>query len=214
MGRLVTCAVLVAVSAGAGIAAESLAELMAAARRSDGGVIFENDHVRVHRTILEYPPAPQRVAEARPVVLYLRLGSDRGFARTRLLEPPRGARLSWHPGIVPVGIWIELLKPPPRYSSLGDPGTYPPRDAEEEPDWGDGSLYVAAFRPFDYSAGLGPDPVLAVFLSDGVVEVSTRGLRRRMAVQAGYAEWFESRTRLTVIDDYTIGVAFLQVPAP
>ena len=152
------------------------------------------------------------MAEERPVVLYVRLGSDGGFAKTRLLEAPQGSRMPWRPGVVPLGIWIELLKPPPRYSSLGDPGTYPPRDAEEEADWGDGSLLVANFRPLNYYAGLGPHPGVAVFLSEGVVEVSTRGLRRRMSVQPGYAEWFDSRTRLTVIDDYTMGVAFLQVP--
>ena len=145
--------------------------------------------------------------------MYLRLGSDQGFSKTRLLEPPRGARMSWRPGIVPLGIWIELLKPPPRPSTLGDPGTYPPRDAVEEEDgWGGGTLFVAAFRPFDYAVGLGPLPTVAVFLSDGVVEVSTQGLRRRMAVQAGDADWFDARTRLTVLDDYTVGVAFLQVP--
>jgi hypothetical protein len=211
--RLVTCAFLVTVLAGAGIAAESLAELMAAARRSDGRVIFENDFVRVHNTILEYPPAPQRVAEERPVVLYLRLGADQGFSKTRLLEPPRGGRMSWRPGIVPLGIWIELLKAPPRPSTLGDPGTYPPRDAIEEAEgWGGGTLFLAAFRPFDYGVGLGPLPTVAVILSDGVVEVSTQGLRRRMAVQAGEAYWFDARTRLTVRDDYTVGVAFLQVP--
>ena len=69
-----------------------------------------------------------------------------------------------------------------------------------------------AFRPFDYAVGLGPLPAVAVFLSDGVVEVSTQGLRRRMGVVAGDVFWFEARTRLTVIDDYTVGVAFLQVP--
>ena len=213
MKRLVSCAALVAVFAGAGIAAESLTELMAAVRRSGGRVLFENDYARVHNTILEYPPAPQRVAEGRPVVLYLRLAADQAFAKTRLLESPRGARMSWRPGIVPLGIWIELLKPPPRVSTLGDPGTYPPRDAVEEADgWGGATLYLAAFRPFDYGVGLGPLPTVAVFLSDGVVEVSTQGLRRRMAVVAGDAFWFEARTRLTVLDDYTVGVAFLQVP--
>ena len=144
--------------------------------------------------------------------MYLRLGTDQGFSKTRLLELPRKARPPWQPGIVPLGIWIELLKPPPKYSTLGDPGTYQPRGAVEEKDWGDGNLYVANFQPFDYAVGLGPVPGVAVFLSDGVVEVSSRGLRRRMAVQAGYAEWFDERTRLTVLDDYTVGVAFLQVP--
>ena len=51
-----------------------------------------------------------------------------------------------------------------------------------------------------------------MILSDGVVEVSTQGLRRRMAVQAGEAYWFDARTRLTVLDDYTVGVAFVLVP--
>ena len=195
------------------MAVESLTELMAAAKRSDGRVILENDYVRVHNTVLEYPPAPRRVSEERPVVLYLQLGSNHRVSKTRLLEPPRGARLSWRPGIVPLGIWIELLKPPPRPSTLGDPGTYPPRDAvEEEEGWGGGTLFVAAFRPFDYGVGLGPLPAIAVVLSDGAVEVSTRGLRRRMAVKAGDAYWFDARTRLTVLDDYTVGVAFLQVP--
>jgi hypothetical protein len=195
------------------VAAEALADLLAAAKRSDGRVIFENDYVRVHNTILEYPPAPRRVAEERPVVLYLRLGSDGRTAQTQLLELPRKARPPWQPGVVPVGIWLEVLKAPPRYSTLGDPGTYQPRGALEKKGWGDGSLYIATFRPFDYAVGLGPTPGVAVFLSDGVVEVTTRGLRRRMAVYAGYAEWFDERTRLTVLDDYSIGVAFLQVPS-
>ncbi len=194
------------------LAAESLAALMAAARRSEGRVILENEYVRVHSTLLEYPPAPRRIADDRPVVLYVRLGADQGASKTRLLDPPRGARMSWRPGIVPLGIRIELLKAPPRPSTLGDPGTYPPRDAVEEDGWGGGTLLLAAFRPFDYASGLGPVPTVAVFLSDGVVEVSTHGLRRRMAVQAGEAYWFEARTRLTVLDDYTVGVAFLQVP--
>ena len=213
MGRLVTCAFLVAMLAGAGIAAESLAELMATARRSDGRVIFENDYVRVHNTILEYPAAPRRVADERPVVLYLRLGTDQGFSKTRLLELPRKARPPWQPGIVPLGIWIELLKPPPKALDVGRPGylsaTGRPREKRTgataaclSPPSGPSTTPSALFRL----------PTVAVFLSDGVVEVSSRGLRRRMAVQAGYAEWFDERTRLTVLDDYTVGVAFLQVP--
>jgi hypothetical protein len=210
--RLLGTVALLTATAGV-VAAETLAELMASARRAEGRVILENDYVRVHNTILAYPPAPPRIAEDRPVVLYLRLGADQGFSKTRLLEPPRGARPAWRPGIVPVGIWIELLKPPPRPSTLGDPGTYPPRDAVEEVEgWGGGRLYLAAFRPFDYAVGLGPLPTVAVVLSDGVVEVSSQGLRRRMAVQAGEAYWFEARTRLTIVDDYAVGVAFFQVP--
>jgi hypothetical protein len=41
--------------------------------------------------------------------------------------------------------------------------------------------------------------------------VSSQGLRRRMAVQAGDAFWFEAHTRLTVIDDYPVGAAILQI---
>jgi hypothetical protein len=211
--RILAGGFLAATVATAAFAAETLADLLAAVKRSDGRIIFENSYVRVHNTILEYPSAPRRVAEERPVVLYVRLGSDRRTAKTQLLELPPKARPPWQPGIVPLGIWIELLKPPPKYSTLGDPGTYQPRKALEEKDWGDGSLYVATFLPFDYAVGLGPTPGVAVFLSDGVVEVSSKGLRRRMAVQAGYAEWFDERTRLTVMDDYPIGVAFLQVPS-
>ena len=212
MSRRLAGGLLLTVLAGAAVAAETLIELLATAKRTGGFVLLENDYVRVHDTILEYPPAPRRVAEARPVVLYLRLGSDRETAKTRLLELPRGARPPWRPGVVPFGIWIELLKPPPKVSSLGDPGTYPPRDAVEEDGWGDGTLTVATFRDFDYGVGLGPLPNVTVFLSDGVVEVAAQGLRRRMAVQAGNVFWFEARTRLTVIDDYTVGAAILQVP--
>lgn len=212
MSRLLFAALLSTTFAGAVMAAETLADLLAAAKRARGFVLFENDYVRVHTTILEYPPAPRRTAEARPVVLYLRLESDEATSKTRILELPRGGRPSWRPGVLPVGIWIELLKPPPKVSSLGDPGTYPPRDAVEEDGWVDGTLTLATFQPFHYGEGLGPLPNVTVFLSDGVVEVSSQGLRRRMGVQAGNVFWFEARTRLTVVDDYTVGAAILQIP--
>ena len=71
---------LLAAATGALGAQESLTEVLAAARRTGGHVIFENDYVRDHNTILEYPEAPRRVAEERPVVLYVRLagGHDAG----------------------------------------------------------------------------------------------------------------------------------------
>lgn len=212
MSRSLAAGLLSTTLAVAAMAAETLADLMTAAKRTGGFVLFENDYVRVHTTILEYPPAPRRVAEERPVVLYVRLGSDAGTSTTRVLEPPRGGRLSWRPGVLPVAIWFELLKPPPKVSSLGDPGTYPPRDAIQEDGWGAGTLTLATFQPFHYGEGLGPLPNVTVFLSDGVVEVSSQGLRRRMGVQAGNVFWFEARTRLTVIDDYTVGTATLQIP--
>ena len=212
MSRSLAAVLLLTTFAGTVLAAETLADLMAAAKRAGGFVLFENDYVRVHTTILEYPPAPRRAAEERPIVLYLRLASDETTSKTRILEPPRGGRLSWRPGVLPVGIWIELLKPPPKVSSLGDPGTYPPRDAIEEDGWGDGTLTLATFQPFHYGVGLGPLPNVTVFLSDGVVEVSSQGLRRRMGVQAGNVFWFEARTRLTVVDDYTVATAIVQIP--
>ena len=63
----------------------------------------------------------------------------------------------------------QLLKSPPKVSSLGDTGTYLPGDAIEEEGWGDGMLTVATFRPFHYGVGLGPAQVTGP--SDGVVEV-------------------------------------------
>jgi hypothetical protein len=212
LSKLLKATLLLTVLAVVASAAETLADLLAAAKRVGGVVLLENEYVRVHGTILEYPRAPRRAAEERPIVLYVRLGSDEATSKTRLLEPPHRARLSWRPGVLPVGVWIELLKPPPKVSSLGDPGTYPPRDAIEEDGWGGGTLILATFQPFHYGEGLGPLPNVTVFLSDGVVEVASQGLRRRMGVQAGNAFWFEARTRLTVIDDYTVGAAILQLP--
>jgi hypothetical protein len=72
-------------------------------------------------------------------------------------------------------------------------------------------LVLATFRPFDFGAGAGRLPSVTTFLSDGVVEVSSQGLRRRIGVAAGDAFWFEGGTRLTVVDDYPVGVAILQI---
>ena len=80
-----------------------------------------------------------------------------------------------------------MLKPPPRPPILGEPGTNPPRDAVEEASWDGGRLIVATFRSFDYGVGTGGFPSVTTFLSDGAVEVTSLGLRRRMAVQAGEA---------------------------
>ena len=161
--------------------------------------------------ILEYPAAERRVAEARPVVVYIHVAPEPGVVNTRLLDPPRGARPSWRPGVVPCGVHIEVLKPPPAPQRLGEPGTALPRDAIEEEPWDGGRLILATFRPFNYGVGTGRLPSVTTFLSDGVVEVSSRGLRRRMGVQAGDAFWFEAGTRLTVIDDYPVGAAILQL---
>lgn len=60
-------------AASASTAAERLADLMMAAKAVGEVPVFANDHVRVHYTMLEYPAAEQRVAESRPVVLYVQV---------------------------------------------------------------------------------------------------------------------------------------------
>ena len=193
------------------LAAQDLADLMANAKFVEDVPAFENDYVRVHYSMLEYPAAERRVAEGRPVVLYIHVAPAPGFVNTRLLVPPPRGRPLWQPGVVPRGVRIEMLKQTPPPPVLGEPGTNPPRDAVEEASWDGGRLVVATFRSFDYGVGTGGFPSVTTFLSDGAVEVSSLGLRRRMAVQAGEAYWFEARTQLTAIDDYPMGAAILQI---
>ena len=193
------------------LAAQDLAAMMAVAKFVEDVPAFENDYVKVHYSMLEYPAAERRVAEERPIVLYIHVAPVPGFVNTSLLVPPPRGRSVWQPGIVPLGVRIEMLKPPPRPPILGEPGTNPPRDAVEEASWDGGRLVVATFRSFDYGVGTGGFPSVTTFLSDGAVEVSSLGLRRRMAVQAGETYWFEARTQLTAIDDYPVGAAILQI---
>jgi len=192
-------------------AAQELADMTAVAKFVGDVPAFENDYVRVHYSMLEYPAAERRVAEGRPVVLYIHVAPAPGFANMSLLLPPPGARPLWQPGVVPRGVRIEMLKPPPSPPVLGEPGTNPPRDAVTEESWDGGRLVVATYRPFDYGVGTGGFPSVTTFLSDGAVEVTSLGLRRPMLVQAGDAFWFEARTQLTAIDDYPVGAAILQM---
>jgi hypothetical protein len=192
-------------------AAQDLADMMAVATFVGDVPAFENEYVRVRYSMLEYRAAERRVAEGRPVVLYIHVAPTPGFVNTSLLVPPPGARPSWHPGVVPRGVRIEMLKSPPSPPVLGEPGTNPPRDAVEEASWDGGRLLVARFRSFDYGVGTGGFPSVTTFLSDGAVEVSSLGLRQRMVVLAGETFWFEARTRLTAIDDYPVGAAILQI---
>lgn len=173
---------------------------------------FENDYVRVTYAVLEYPS--RRGAETSPPVLaYIRLLPGPGVLNPRRLLPPHGARDSWRPGVVPRAVHIETIAPPPRSPSLATPGTDPPRGTVVARTWEGGRLLIATFRPMDYGVGAGPHPSVTTFLSDGVVEVSAGGLRRRMAVQAGDAFWFEAATRITVVDDYPVGAAIVQLVA-
>ena len=107
---------------------------------------FENDYVQVGLVALEYPAAERRIAEARPVVLYIRLTPSPGVLNTKLLEPPRGAAPSWRPGVVARAVHIELLRSPLRPRNLEEPGTDPPSDASEARVWPGGRLLQAVFR--------------------------------------------------------------------
>jgi len=207
----IASAVLIVVASGAP-AAQRLADLVAIAKPAGDVPAFGNDYVIVRYSILEYPVAERRVSESRPVVVYIRVNGA-GVVNTRPLEPPPGARPLWRPGVVPRGIHIELLKPPPPPPRLGEPGTNPPRDAIEEP-WEGGQLVMATFRPFDFGVGTGGFASVTTFTSDGMIEVSSNGLRRRMWVEAGDTFWFDARTQITDIDDYPVGAAILQLSPP
>jgi hypothetical protein len=73
---------------------------------------------------------------------------------------------------------------------------------------------MATFRPFDFGVGTGGFASVTTFTSDGMIEVSSNGLRRRMWVEAGDTFWFDARTRITDIDDYPVGAAILQLSPP
>jgi len=206
---LIGAALLSAIVSGA--PADSLTDLVALAKPVGEVPAFENDYVRVSYEQFEYPAAERRIAEARPVVLYIRVAPGVGLINTRLLTPPRDARPSWRPGVMPRAVHVALLKPPPRPSALGEPGTDLPQGAIREPARPGVQLLLATFRPLDFGVGAGRLPSVTTFLSDGVIEVASHGLRRRMGVWAGDAFWFEAGTRLTVVDDYSVGAAILQI---
>lgn len=213
---IVAAACAIAASAGlppttAKAAAPGLTALMAAAKHIGEVPAFANDYVIVRHVVLEYPPAERTAADARPIVLYIQVTPGPGVVNTQLLVPPARVRPSWRLGVVPRAVRVEQLKSPPAPPRLGEPGTDPPRGATEIGAWTGGRLILAAFRPFDYGVGTGRFPSVTTFLSDGVVEVLSRGVRQRMGVQAGDAFWFEPTTRLTAIDDFAIGAAILQL---
>jgi hypothetical protein len=52
---------------------------------------------------------------------------------------------------------------------------------------------------------------VTTFLSDGWLETTNRGVRRRFGVRAGDAFWFEARTQITVLSDDAVGAAMVQV---
>jgi hypothetical protein len=189
----------------------SAAELMTAAKPAGEALAIDNDYVRVRHQLLEYPAAERAVAESRPVVLYVKVKAESGPERTILLDPPRGGRLSWRTGAVPRGVRIEVLKSPPRTSAMRNPEADPPPGSTIEADWDGGRLVLAAFEPMHIGDGVGSSSSVAIVLSDGVLDVSRDGVRRRMGVRAGDAYWFEARTSLTVVSDHPVGIAIVQI---
>jgi hypothetical protein len=173
-------------------------------------VAFENDFVRVHYALYE-PPPRRRSAPDPPVVVYVHVGQGTGI-RLDVPAPAKQERPSWRPGVLARGIHIEPRRPIPPVSDLGEPGTDLPRNTLEREEWPGGRFVVATYRPLDYGVGAGRYPSVTTFLSDGVVEVwNRRETRRRMAVQAGDAFWFEAGTRITVLDDFPISAAIVQL---
>jgi hypothetical protein len=177
-------------------------------------VAIENDFVRVHYALYE-PPPRRRSAPDPPVVVYVRVEQGAGTGISlEVPVPSKRERPSWRPGVLARGIQIELRRPVPPVSDLGEPGTDLPPNAIEQQEWPGGQFILATYRPLDYGVGAGRYPSVTTFLSDGVIEVwNRRETRRRMAVQAGDTFWFEARTRITVVDDFPISAVIVQLRA-
>ena len=176
---------------------------------------FENEHVRVHYMLSEPVARNDRSPVEPPIVIYLEVSRGSGPAtRLQVPHPSISARPSWRPGVLARGIHVEVLRQPSSTPDLGEPGTDLPRGSIERERWPGGQLVWATFRPMDYGVGMGRFPSVATFLSDGVIEVwHRRETRRRIGVQAGDSFWFEAGTRITVVDDYPIGAAIVQLLA-
>jgi hypothetical protein len=174
---------------------------------------FENDYVRAHYVLFEPAPRRRKSDPDPPLVLYVSVDRPPGIGRRlEVPGPSKDARPSWRPGVMARGIHLELLKPVPPVSDLGEPGTDLPPGASQPEEWEGGQFVLATFRPLDFGVGAGRFPSVTTFLSDGIVEVwNRRETRRRMGVQAGDTFWFEAGTRITVIDDYPIGTAIVQL---
>ncbi len=193
--------------------AQDRADLTAGAKALGDVIAFENEYVRVRYALLEFPASARAAAEVRPVVLFIRVREESGIEHTRMLEAPQNKRLPRRTGSVSRGVITEILKRPPAVSPLRDPEADPPRGTVEQLRWEGGRLLVATFEPMHYGEGTGSAPSVTTFLSDGWLEVSNHGVRRRFGVQAGDAFWFDARTRLTVLSDDPVGAAIVQIDA-
>ena len=193
--------------------AQGLVDVTAGAKALGDVLAFENEYVRVRYALFEFPAPPRATADVRPVVLFIRVHEESGPEHTRMLEVPQDGRLPRRTGSVSRGVITEILKRPPAVSPLRDPEANPPRGTVEQLRWEGGRLLVATFEPMRYGEGTGSAPSVTTFLSDGWLEVSNRGVRRRFGVQAGDAFWFDARTRLTVLSDDPVGAAIVQIDA-
>ncbi len=191
--------------------AQTLGELLATAAPAGELVTLANSCVVVRYIGLEFPPAAAREAATRPTVIYIRVDPGPGILNTVLLEPPPDVRPERSRRAAAMAVHIEVLRPPAATSALGSAGTELPRGAVKDAEWEGGSLTLATFAPLDFGVGAGRFPSVTTFLSEGVVDVSNRGVRRRMAVRAGDTFWFEAYTRLTVVSDDAIGAAIVHL---
>ena len=210
--RFVALALLLVV-VGATLQGQGRADVTAGAKALGEVLAFENEYVRVRYALLEFPASGRAAAEPRPVVLFIRVHEASGVEHTQMIEAPQNRRLPRRTGSVSRGVITEILKRPQAVSPLRDPEADPPRGTVEQMRWEGGRLLVATFEPMHYGEGTGSAPSVTTFLSDGWLEVSSHGVRRRFGVQAGDAFWFEARTRLTVLSDDPVGAAIVQIDA-
>jgi hypothetical protein len=182
-----------------------------AAGSPDGVVVFANDYVIVRRVVADSEPSGSSRREALPPVLTIRVDPGPGVLNSTALMPPASARLPSGKARPSVSIQIQLLNAPPAPSALGSAGSELPRGAVRDREWAGGCLMLAEFAPMVFGSGAGGHASVTTVLSDGVVDVTSRGVRRRFGVRAGDAFWFEAHTRITVVSDDPVGVAVVQL---
>ena len=183
----------------------------ASARPDAQSTILANDYVIVRRVVAESSQSGLRLQEAPPPVTSIRLDPGPGVLNSAPLMPPASARAPSGKARPSVSIQIQYLKPPPAPSALGYAGSELPRGAARVREWEGGGLVLAEFAPLGFGSGAGGHASVTTFLSDGVVDVTSRGVRRRFGVRAGDAFWFEAHTRITVVSDDPVGAAVVQL---
>lgn len=176
-----------------------------------GVVVFANDYVIVRRAVAESDASGARRREPLPPVATIRVDPGPGVLNSAPLMPPAAARVPSGKARPSVAIQIQILKPPPAPSALGNAGSELPRGSIRDREWEGGCLVLAEFAPMGFGSGAGGHASVTTFLSDGVVDVTSRGVRRRFGVRAGDAFWFEAHTRITVVSDDPVGVAVVQL---